>query len=362
LDNGVEAGLQASFYDGLPVDIPFTRVMKASRQACFHPTQYVSALATEFEKLKGVIVQNCRVISAEDVSPLEIQTTNGKFRAQQLVYATHIPPGINLLHLRCVPYRSYAMAFKLADNHYPDGLIYDMYDPYHYYRSQQINEANYFIAGGYDHKTGHEENTESPFLELKAHVLKYFKGAEPVYRWSSQYFEPSDGLPYIGRLPGKPDNIFVACGYGGNGITYSHVAASMLRDLLTGVESPYETLFDPNRIKPVAGFKSFIEHNLDVVKQFVSGRISSEQIRELAELAPEEGRIVEYQDQKLAIYKDLHNRLHAIDPVCTHLKCFVSWNATEKTWDCPCHGARYDFEGKVITGPASKDLEKIDIS
>lgn len=361
LEAATDAGLDVSLVDKLPVSIPFEKIMKVKSQAKFSPVEYVYALAKAFEKAGGVIVQDCRVTGAEEIEPLQISTSKGLYRAKDLIYATLIPAGVNLLHLRCSPYRSYAMAVKLKDKNYPQGLCYDMYDPYHYYRTQVINGEPYFIAGGYDHKTAQEENTEKCFLQLESHVRKYFDVKEVAYKWSSQYFEPADGLPYIGHLPGHPNNIYVATGYGGNGMVYSHVAAMLLKSMLLNEESPYISLFNPNRIKPVAGFKNFISHNADVIKQFAGKWFGHEKLEELADLAPGEGKVVIYNNQKVALHKDENNVLHALNPICTHLKCEVAWNLAEKSWDCPCHGTRYSYNGKMLTGPADKDLEEIEI-
>jgi Rieske Fe-S protein len=130
---------------------------------------------------------------------------------------------------------------------------------------------------------------------------------------------------------------------------------------LVGEETPYNTMFNPNRIKPVAGFKSFISHNADVVKQFVGKWFESDKLESLAELAPNDAKVVTYNNQKVAIYKDENGSLHAISPACTHMKCSVAWNMAEGTWDCPCHGARYGIDGTVLNGPAVKDLESIEV-
>jgi glycine/D-amino acid oxidase-like deaminating enzyme/nitrite reductase/ring-hydroxylating ferredoxin subunit len=357
----VAAGIDIGYSDNITVPIDFVKAVKVGGQGKFHPLKYVYGLANEFEKMGGVILQKCRVTNIEKNDTITAETEKGNFRANDLIYATHIPPGVNLLHLRCVPYRSYAIAMTLNDNAYPADLAYDMYDPYHYYRTQRVNGRNYLIAGGEDHKTGHEENTEYSFLKLESHIRQYFSVKEIVYKWSSQYFEPADGIPYIGHLPGSPENIYVATGFGGNGMVYSSVAALVFKEILLNEEKKYADLFDPNRIKPIAGFTNFIKHNADVAKLFVSKLFSGEDLHELAELAPGEAKIVVYNKNKIALYKDEEGQLHAINPICTHLKCEVKWNMAEKTWDCPCHGARYSFDGKLLTGPASHDLESIQL-
>lgn len=360
--------IDAVYTNDTPARWPYMKAMEVLSQAKFSPVEYVYALASAFEKAGGVIVQHCRVLhhqlqtdSVTEADIIEVATSaDVSFYAKALVYATHIPTGVNLLHFRCAPYQSYAMSVKLNED-YPEGLIYDMYDPYHYYRTQEINGEKYFIAGGEDHKTGHEENTEKCFHALEAHVRKYFKIKEVTHRWSSQYYEPSDGLPYIGKLPGSTSNVYVATGYGGSGITYGNVAAIMLTDLIINESSKYEAVFSPSRVKPIAGFANFIKENADVVKQFISKWFSSEDLESFADLAKGEGKVVSYNDQKIALFKNEEGNLHAVNPACTHIKCSVTWNVAEQSWDCPCHGARYNVDGEVLNGPAHINLEPIEI-
>jgi glycine/D-amino acid oxidase-like deaminating enzyme/nitrite reductase/ring-hydroxylating ferredoxin subunit len=357
------AGVDVSYTDRIPVPVDFLKALVFRDQAQVHASRYVYGIARAFEEAGGVIAQGCFVDEVvEEEGRVTVATSLGGVQAQYLIWATHIPPGVNLLHFRCAPYRSYAIAVKLKSDPYPDGLSYDMYDPYHYYRTQEIDGEYYLIVGGEDHKTAHETNTEACFNKLEAHTRKYFPVAEVAFRWSSQYYEPSDGLAYIGLLPGSKGNILVATGFSGNGMTYSHISALLLTDLIQQKENAWAALFNPNRVKPVAGFANFVKENADVVAQFVGKRISAETLTELADLAPGEARLVKYEGKKLAIYKDPEGRVHALNPVCTHAKCIVDWNNAEKSWDCPCHGARYDIDGKVLTGPARKDLERVELS
>jgi glycine/D-amino acid oxidase-like deaminating enzyme/nitrite reductase/ring-hydroxylating ferredoxin subunit len=358
----LKVGVECAFVDDLPIPISFDKILKIEGQAKFHPLRYVQRMAEAFEKEGGVIIESCRVMGTSEANEdVEVETSAGKYYGHHAVFATHIPIGVNLIHFRCSPYRSYAMAVKLEDDAYPESLIYDMYDPYHYYRTQDIDGQKYLIVGGDDHRTGEETNTNGCFLKLESHVRSHFNVSQVVSQWSSQYFEPADGLPYIGHLPGNPENVLVATGYGGNGMTYSHVAALTLSAIVFGKKTEYEDLFKPGRIKPVAGFTEFIKHNADVVKQFVGRWFGQDKLHEAAELAHGEGKLVNYEGESLALYKDESGVIHAVNPACTHVKCSVAWNAAEKSWDCPCHGARYSVDGEVLTGPASKDLEKIEL-
>lgn len=356
-----EVGVEVQYSNGIPIPFNFRKALEIAGQGKLHPVRYVHALAKAFEDLGGAIVEQCRVQNIEEDETISIETSLDNLKASTIVYATHIPPGINLLHLRCPAYRSYAMSVKLQDDNYPSELCYDMYDPYHYYRTQIIDGEKYLIVGGEDHRTGENANTSKCFLQLESHIRSNFNVAEITHRWSSQYYEPVDGLAYIGKLPGARENVLVATGYGGNGITYSHIAALELTELILRKESRYNDLFSPTRIKPVAGFTEFVKHNTDVVAQFVGKWFATERLEEFSSLAPDEGKVVKLNNETMALYKDESGSLHAVNPTCTHMKCSVSWNAAEKSWDCPCHGARYSIEGEVLNGPADANLESIEL-
>ena len=359
-----ECNVDCEWTKELPVPLLHEKALMWSGQATFHPTRYLTGIAIAFENAGGTILENCRITAVEETKDHHIvKSGRGEFKTKHFIYATHIPPGVNLLHFRCAPYRSYAMAVQLEKKeHYPDSIIYDMYDPYHYYRTQEIDGELYFIAGGEDHKTGHEENTENCFRNLEAHVRKYFPVKEIINRWSSQYFEPADGIPYIGHLPGHPGTMYVATGYGGNGMVYSAVAALVLSDLISKGESEWEKLFDPNRVKMAGGFKNFTKEAADVVGHLIKKIIMpSEKLKELAGLAPGEAGVVKYDGRQIAIYKNEQGEIYALHSACTHIKCDVAWNNAEKTWDCPCHGSRFSYTGEMLTAPARKDLIPVDI-
>jgi glycine/D-amino acid oxidase-like deaminating enzyme/nitrite reductase/ring-hydroxylating ferredoxin subunit len=356
------AGLAVDFCPTLPIPIAFEKCLRASDQGKFHPLRYLFAMAVEFEKSGGHILDHCRVenVNKGDDGIL-VESSRGNILTSNVIYATHIPPGVNLLHLRCAPWRSYAMALKLSNGAYPRDLIYDMKDPYHYYRTQIIDGEEFFIVGGKDHKTGDTENTNAPFISLRSHVAGIFDVAEVTHQWSSQYFESADGLPYIGAMPGQSSNVYVATGFGGNGMIYSHVAAKELTSLIVFGQSLYDDLFSPTRIKPIAGFNNFMDHNKDVVKHFATKFLGAENLDQFAGLAPGEGKVVKLEGDLMALSKDQNGMLHSVSAICTHMKCQVVWNVAERTWDCPCHGARYSMDGKVFTGPADRDLEKIEL-
>jgi hypothetical protein len=355
------AGCDVEYSDTIPVPVDFKKALVFKRQAQIHPTKYLYGLAKAFENAGGRILEQCRVTDAKEIDDkmIEVETSRGKFTAANLIYATHTPPGVNLLHFRCAPYRSYAMALTLKDKNYPVDLAYDLYDPYHYYRSQEIDGKTFLIAGGEDHRTAEKKDTEQCFVFLENYLRKHFEVDEVLYKWSSQYFEPADGLPYIGHLPGNPKNVFVATGYGGNGITYSQIASQILCDLIVKGKSEYEDIFNPLRIKPVAGFENFIENAADVTVNFIEKLLPVKKLNDLRLLKNGEAKLVKYEGQSIAVYKDENGKIYAVNPSCTHINCAVAWNTSEKIWECPCHGSRFNEEGEMYTAPARKDLQKI---
>jgi len=358
----INSGVKVDKTESVPTKAIFENALVFPGQAQFHPLKYLAALLEEFVKSGGIIRENTLIDGTEIEGDYHIcNSAKGIIKARNVVYATHIPPGgINILHFRCAPYRSYVIAATLKDESYPADLIYDMQDPYHYIRTHVVDGQQYVVAGGHDHKTGHGDPQQS-FADLEAYLRSYYEVDQVVYRWSSQYYVPADGLPYIGKLPGAADGIFAATGFNGNGMNLGTISAIALSELILTGRPKYEDIFSPARIKPIAGFTEMVKESADVAFRFIADRFEVEKIPSLAEMQNGTGQVVKYQDQKVAIYKDNFGVIHALNPVCTHAKCIVAWNTSEKSWDCPCHGARFDCDGHVLTGPAREDLEKIEL-
>ncbi|HBT85213.1 MAG TPA: (2Fe-2S)-binding protein [Porphyromonadaceae bacterium] len=299
-----------------PFGIPSVRVVEIPNQAQFHPLKYLRILLKEFIHNGGVYIEDCRIISVDKKNETLVATTNkGSIHSRYLIYATHIPPGRNIIHFRNTPYRSYVMAVKLKSGHYPEALGYDLFEPYHYYRTHNIDGEDFLIAGGEDHKTGYVDNASDCFERLESYLRRHFDIENIAYKWSSQFYEPADGLPYIGHLPGNPENVYFATGYSGTGMIFGTLAAKILNDVILKGNSIYEELFLTSRVKPVSGFNNIV--------------------------------------------KEAADKNNIIESDCTHLHCKVKWNQEEKSWDCPCHGSRFGIDGEVLTGPAVKKLKSL---
>ncbi|KAA0992617.1 FAD-dependent oxidoreductase [Dyadobacter aurulentus] len=361
-ESALRAGVNAQIAGQAPAPVACQKAVVFDNQAQFHPLKYISALKMHFIEKGGVLIEHTRIDEIDTMEGYHLAKSAGRqIKAKTVVYATHIPPGgINLLHFRNAPYRSYVIAATLADGAYPTDLIYDMQEPYHYFRSHTIDGQQYLVAGGHDHKTGHGDPEQS-FADLIAYTRQCYQVKEVVAQWSAQYYVPSDGLPYIGQLPGVSEGIYTATGFNGNGMILGTVSAMVLSDLILHGRSVDENLYSPGRIKPIAGFTEAVKENADVVAKFIGDRFGIEEIESVSELPADSGQIVELNDQRLAVYKDANGNVSALNPVCPHAKCIVQWNNAEKSWDCPCHGARFDKDGVVLTGPARANLEKVEI-
>jgi len=349
-------GIPAQFTDTIPVKVPFKKAISVTNQAQFHPLKYLQGLLKAYLTAGGNLAEHTRIIKVStDDGIHSAEAAQMTIRARNIIYATHMPPNINTMNLVCAPYRSYVLGVKLKSATYPDELVYDLQEPYHYFRSHIIDGEKLLIAGGNDHKTGHED-PEKQMADLEKYVRKYFDVSSVKYKWSSQYYVPVDGLPYIGQMPLTAKGIYCATGFNGNGMMLGSVSGKILSDLIISGESEYQKLFDPGRIKPIDSFTEFISENADVAYHFVADRFGIYETDSLKRIKAGTGKLVEIDGKKMAAYRDEKGVIHALNPTCTHMGCVVNWNQEEKSWDCPCHGARFDIDGKVLTGPATVDL------
>jgi glycine/D-amino acid oxidase-like deaminating enzyme/nitrite reductase/ring-hydroxylating ferredoxin subunit len=355
LDAAERAGLAVERAD---VPLPFrTRAgLRFANQAQLQPLAYLAALVERLPQGKVKIFEQTPVLDVDTKSGLRLQIEGDhSITCDAVVLATHQQFVSNAIELQVAQYRSYAVAGRAARA--PDGLFWDLADPYHYVRRHTVNGDSYVIVGGEDHRTGEdpEGGADAPYHNLDAYLARF--GVAPERRWSSQVVEPADGLPFIGK-PSADQNVFVATGFSGNGMTFGSLAAMLIRDQILGRANSYAELFAADRVKVLASLSHLITENADTVSHLVGDRLRGVSDEPLENLHVGGGCIIESQGQKLAVYRDHDGALHALSAVCTHKGCQVAWNAVERSWDCPCHGSRFDVKGHVLDGPATKPLEK----
>ena len=332
--------------------------LRFANQGQFHPLKYLSGLARAIVRLGGRIHAGSHVAEFENRPRRPRVTTSDKHTvtADAVVFATNSP--VNdwvAMHTKQAAYRTYVIAVRIPPNSVAPGLYWDTLEPYHYVRlTTDADGEPLLIVGGEDHKTGQADESESRFGALLEWTRQRFPMAgDIVYRWSGQVIEPNDYMGFIGRNPGS-ENVYIATGDSGQGMTHGTIAGILIPDLILGNPSRWEKLYDPSRVT-VRSAPEFVRENVNVAAQYVDwvtpGEVSSPD-----EIAPGSGAVMRQGTKKFAVYRDEDGTPHIRSAVCTHLYCIVDWNSVEKTWDCPCHGSRFDPYGKVVNGPAISDL------
>ncbi|BCA56061.1 2Fe-2S ferredoxin [Nitrospira sp. KM1] len=356
------AGLQpVRFVERAPLDRFETgQCLEFPRQGQFHPLKYIQGLAGAIEARGGKIFNNSHANAIECGERCRVGTSEGpSVTANAVIVATNTPVNTWVaIHTKQAAYRTYVIGARIPQQAATKALYWDTESPYHYVRICGMDDHAIVIIGGEDHKTGQADNTEERFDRLEAWMRERFPAAESiVFQWSGQVMEPVDGLSYIGHSPGE-QNIYVATGDSGNGMTHGTIASILLTDLIMGRPNQWATLYDPSRISLMAA-GDFAKENLNVIAQFGSYGTPGD-IDQTRELLRGSGALIRRGLKKVAVYRDSHGTLHRCSAVCPHLGCIVQWNGTEKTWDCPCHGSRFDPYGKVLNGPANADLSAAD--
>jgi glycine/D-amino acid oxidase-like deaminating enzyme/nitrite reductase/ring-hydroxylating ferredoxin subunit len=365
--------------DRAPIkDFDTGKALRFPRQAQFHPTKYLSGLARAIKRDGGKIFTGTHASKIKGGERARIETDDGHIvTANAVVVATNTPVNDRfVIHTKQAPYITYVIGARVPRGAVEKALYWDTPDPYHYVRIQsgpfeeiegeegiiEAGDYDILIVGGEDHKTGQEEGSANKrYGWLERWTRTRFPVIEDiVFRWSGQVMEPVDGLAFIGRNPLDDDNVFIATGDSGNGMTHGTIAGILLTDLILGRENEWATLYDPSRIT-LRSAVDFAKENLNVAAQYTD-LVTPGDIDSADEIKPGEGAVIRRGLSKVAVYRDEQNILHERSAVCVHLGCIVNWNTEEKTWDCPCHGSRYDAEGKVIQGPANSDLPPVEES
>jgi glycine/D-amino acid oxidase-like deaminating enzyme/nitrite reductase/ring-hydroxylating ferredoxin subunit len=368
-EGGLREELEAAQRAGVPVEwsdappyAPFRSrsCLRFARQARFHPLQFLAALAKCVESEHGRIHTETHVTSVTGGSPIRVETQDGRsVLASACVLATNSPISDSVVtHAKQAPYRTFAVALPVPAGSVPDALYWEDADPYIYIRLQQGHGRDWLIVGGEDYKTGQKEDDIERLDRLERWTRERFPmAAAAEYRWSGQVLEPSDGLGFIGRNPDGADNIYIITGDSGHGMTHATIGGMIVTDLILGRENPWVELYDPRRVSLRAAGE-LAKENLNVAAQYAAWVLPGDAKAE--EAVPRgAGRVVRRGGKMIATYCAEDGTLHERSAVCTHLKCIVHWNQLERSWDCPCHGSRFDPYGSVLNGPAREPLDEV---
>jgi glycine/D-amino acid oxidase-like deaminating enzyme/nitrite reductase/ring-hydroxylating ferredoxin subunit len=335
------------------------RALRFPRQAQFNPIKYLRALTSAITQGGGLLFGHTHVDEVRDGPPCCVHTSTGRVvRADAVVVATNTPVNDRVtIHTKQAAYRTYVIGSIVPLKRIPHLLLWDTADPYHYVRLQYREGQEILIVGGEDHKTGQADDPEKRWNALIEWTRARFPEiGEIVYRWSGQVMEPVDYLAFIGRNPGDK-HVFVASGDSGQGMTHGTIAAMLLSDLITGESNPWKDLYDPSR-KILRAVGEFARENVNVAARYGEYATGGD-VRTPADLMPDCGAVIRHGLRKVATYKGEDGTLHEFSAICPHMGCIVHWNHAEKTWDCPCHGSRFDRFGSVLNGPAIRDLKPL---
>lgn len=338
--------------------------LRFPNQAQFHPTDYLCGLAHAAVKAGARIFTESAVTDIEeDEQPVRVHTQNGKMvRAQKLIVATNSPINDNaLIFSKLAAYRCYVIGVEMPANRVHKALYWDTNDPYHYVRLAEgkTEGTDVLMVGGEDHKTGQEYDMDERWKRIEDWTRRHFPSAgKLVYTWSGQVFDTPDKLAMIGHKPGGKPWSFIATGDSGIGMTHGTIAGLLLAELSQGKNHRWKEVYDPSRWSMFKDM-DFYKENLNVAGEMVKHWVKPSEKKSAQDIAPGSGAIMQQGIQKIALYRDDAGAFHACSAVCPHKGCVVQWNDGEKSWDCPCHGSRYDAKGEVLTGPTRKNLEPL---
>ena len=364
MDAARRAGVPVEEVAGVPVPgMDVGPGLRFPQQGQFHPVKYMAGLARAIQAAGGRMYTGAQATEFEGGPRPRVTTASGlTITARAVVVATNTPVNERVLpHLKQFAHRTYVIGLPVPAGSVHRALYWDTDDPYHYVRLVRTDDpaGELLISGGEDHRTGQKDDADERYARLEAWTRERFPMAGPrEFAWSGQIEEPADGLAFIGPSMDGEENVYIATGDSGNGMTHGTIAGLLLTDLILGRENRWRELYDPSRARLRAlpeYVKGAVQSTVPYTRWVTGGEVSSAD-----EIAPGEGGILRRGVHLVAVYRDPAGTLIERSAVCTHLGCIVGWNSGEKSWDCPCHGSRFGTDGHVMNGPAVSELGRVE--
>lgn len=344
----VSLGIDAELVRETELPFPVAGAVRFRRQACFHPLAFLKAVSEPL-----TIYEDTPVVSVENGT---LHTPRGTVTADSVVFASHFPfvnvPGWYFMRMH--QERSYVLA--LESGWTPEGMYYGIEPEGLSFRAAE----GLLLLGGGNHRTG-ENSQGGRYRMLEERAGKLFPGSGVKARWSAQDCMTIDGVPYIGQYAEGQPNWYVATGFGKWGMTGAMVSAMLIAGEITGDRAEWAEVFSPERFRLSASAKSLATETAQAVKGLFREALALPQAT-LEQLPNGHGGIVEAEGRKVGVYKDDAGHCHVVNPRCPHLGCQLEWNPDEKSWDCPCHGSRFSYDGSLLDNPAQTDLEREPVS
>lgn len=348
------------------INLPFKTLggIEFKNQAQFNPLKYAKGLVKYILSKKGRIYDNTLCIDVKkENDEFTVFTEKNKIYAKYIVMASQYPflkiPG--MYFLKMYQSSSYVIGIKTNEK-LPDGMYINVEEPKLSFRTAIDKDNNkILLIGGAGHKTGEKVTYEGTYGILERKAKELYKDSEIIYRWSTRDAITLDKIPYIGEYSSMYKNMYVATGFNKWGMTTSNVAANIVTEKIKGNGSIYEEIFKAERLNPIKNKGEVKNMVVDSIKGIIGNRIKEENIS-IEDIPNNSGGIIDIDGEKVGIYKNEEGKVYKINPVCTHLGCILEWNDADKTWDCPCHGSRFDFKGNNIYDPAFKNLDSYELT
>ncbi|MGV1057955.1 FAD-dependent oxidoreductase [Clostridium perfringens] len=335
-------GIDAEFVQEANLPFKINGAVKFNNQAQFNPLKFLKGISNEL-----VIYENTRAL---EIKENLVVTSGGNITANNIVVATHYPimnaPGYYFMKMH--QERSYVLALENTSE--IDGMYIDLNKEGYSFRTYN----NLLLLGGISHRTGENEEGGS-YDELRKVAKRLYPKAKEKYYWSAQDCMTIDGIPYIGRYSSETPNIYVATGFNKWGMTSSMVSAMIISDMILEKENDFSEIFSPRRFDLSLSINNIANDLIETAKNFIAQKVYIPS-SEIEHIKNGHGGIIEYNGEKVGVYKNKEGKEFFVSTKCTHLGCQLSWNSDELTWDCPCHGSRFDYKGRLIGSPATKDL------
>lgn len=354
-------GFEAEYINNAPLPFEIVSAVKFKNQGQFHIRKYLLSLLKILEKNNVNLYENSKVVDIKHKTDMyEIYVNDCKVECKYLVMATHYPiknfPG--MYFIKMYQESSYIIAVETEKEIF-DGIYISCDTPTTSFRNViGDNGKKLLLVGGSGHKTGDTSvKIEDSYINLDNYIKTIYPDAKVKYKWMTEDCVSLDKIPYIGDFSNFLPNMFVATGYKKWGMTTSHVAARIITDKILDKINPYSKLYTATRLEPIKNSKEFGNMLKESVYSLAINKVTPP-IIDFEELKNDSGGVVNYNGEKLGIYKDKNGEIFAVVPYCKHLGCELSWNNLEKTWDCPCHGSRYDYKGNIITEPTTEGLDR----
>ncbi len=337
-----KVGINAEFVEKANLPFEIKGAVKFNNQAQFNPLKFLKDISEDL-----IIYENTRAL---EIKENLVITNRGNITANNIVVATHYPimntPGYYFLKMH--QERGYVVALENIND--IDGMYIDINKGGYSFRTYK----DLLLLGGIKQRTGENEIGGS-YDALRRAAKDLYPNSKEKYCWSAQDCMTMDGIPYIGRYSDDTPNIYVATGFNKWGMTSSMVSAMIISDMILGRENDFSEIFSPKRFDLSASINNVAKDIVETAKNFIAQKIyiPSSNIEHIKNGC---GGIVEYDGQKVGVYKNNEGKAFIVSTKCTHLGCQLHWNADDLTWDCPCHGSRFDYKGRLIGGPSTKDL------